>query len=372
MNILILHNKYRQPGGEDLVVESEYELLKAGGVNVDLYLENNQSIIKNKLLNKNKTKIELLLNSNKYDVVHIHNLFHNIGSKVLKIIIKKKIPIVQTIHNFRYFCINGLFHDGKAICEKCYPSNIINGVIKKCYQSNYIISGLMTYESQLIRKLGLLHISKFIMLNNFAKNYFINSGVLENKITVKPNFLIKTKNHKIKDKNYVLFIGRLSKEKGLDNFLNNYKDFGSKKLIVAGNGPDHTYLKNKYGSANIIFCGRVKGKEKDELLFNSSYVVVPSLCYEMFPLSIIEAYSAHKPVLASNLGGIPEIVIDKRTGLLFNPDSQFDVENKIKEMENTYYDMGKNAYKRYLKYYTSEINYKLLMDIYQSAIDGNV
>jgi len=364
MKILMVHNEYRYKGGEDFVVQNEFNLLKNNGIDVDLYTENNFSLVKKRMFSKGLSNIAKIIESKKYDIIHFHNLFHNLGYPFVKFCVNKNIPIIQTIHNYRYFCINGLFHDGESICNKCLSSGVKSGVIKNCYKNNYIFSGLMTLENYRIKNIIFEKVNKIIVMSEFAKKYFVNNKFPIEKIAIKPNFIFY-KESKCRDLDYALILGRISKEKGIESFIQIYNKSTNRKLIIAGDGPDLNYLKNKYQTSKIQFIGRVEGEAKDKLISNSSYVVLPSVCYEMFPLTIIEAYLFKKPVLGSNLGAIPEIIKDGKTGIIFNPNENENIFNKITEMEKNYSKMGQNAFDLYNSKYSDKVNYQKLMNIYE-------
>lgn len=372
MNILQIHNFYKNRGGEHFVLESEKKLLEENGHKViQINADNNNLKIYIKKRHSFYSKIINTINNYKIDIAHIHNVHHIIGPKIYKILSNKNIPIVQTLHNFRFLCINGLFYDNKNnICELCKDGNLINSVVKKCYHNSYLLSFLMANRVRKTKKYVKKYVSRFIALNSFAKNKMVEGGFDKNKISIKPNFLRNNKIKKYSDKNYALYIGRLSREKGIGYLLKAFEDLDF-ELKIAGSGPFKNIVK-KYSDKhdNIDYLGYVSGKQKIEYLSNCSFIIVPSTWYEMFPISILEAYKYIKPVIATDLGGIPEIVKDGISGFLFEKDNIESLKNSINKIikGKKYIKMGKNARKIFEKKYTAEENYRLLMDIYQKAI----
>lgn len=376
MKILQIHNYYQIRGGEASVVETEKELLEQNGHQVLQLLAYNKGLYKLPFVKKVfYKKLEEILTTNNIDVAHIHNVFQIIGPKVYKILYNYNIPIIQTLHNFRFLCPNGLFFDNNHnICELCKNGDFNKCVLKKCYQKSYLKSFLMAARVKKTRKYVENYVSQFIALTDFAKAKFIESGFVNDKIAVKPNFLFLNNNPNYHDKKYSLYLGRISEEKGLDVLIEAFKKVNF-ILKIAGIGNYLTTLKNKAKEySNIKFIGFLSGKEKQKILKNCSFMVLPSKLYESFPISILEAYQYHKAVIASNLGGIPNIVRNNYSGYIFeNGKIESLVETIHKILENERYkQFGENAFQLFKEKYTQTQNYKILMSVYKNVVKEEI
>lgn len=376
MKILQIHNYYQTHGGEASVLEAEKELLEQNGHQVVQLLADNKDLYKLPFIKKVfYKKLEETLKTNNIDVGHIHNVFQIIGPKVYKTLYNYNIPIVQTLHNFRFLCPNGLFFDNNHnICELCKNGDFNKCLLKKCYQKSYLKSFLMAARVKKTRKYVENYVSQFIALTDFAKEKFIESGFVNDKIEVKSNFLFLNNNPISHDKKYALYLGRISEEKGLDVLIEAFKKINF-ILKIAGNGNYLTTLKNKAKEySNIKFIGFVSGKEKQETLKNCSFMIFSSKCYESFPISILEAYQYHKPVIASNLGGVPNIVRNNYSGYIFeNGKTESLIKTIYKMLESERYkQLGENAFQLFKEKYTQTQNYKILMGIYNNVVKKGI
>lgn len=374
MKILQIHNLYQKQGGEDVVVEIEKMLLENNGHTVLTLIPSNKNI--NSVIYERRKYFKLLdklIDENPdIDIAHVHNIFSIIGPSIYDYLNKRGIPIVQTVHNFRFLCPNGLFFDNnKQICELCKHGDFKHAVIKKCYHESYLLSFLMQYQVKLARNSGLKNIDKFISLSNFTKNKLVESGFDVNKIVVKPNFLFPQPPQKVYEHdNYALFIGRLSSEKGVEVVINAFKEVDY-KLKIAGTGDILDELKERGKNyPNIEFCGFVAGKEKEKLVSGASFIIVPSLQYENFPVSVLDAFSRGKTVIASRIGSLPEIIIDGFSGILFEMGNAESLKLNLLRLikDKTYEKLGKNAYHEFLTKFQTEQNYQQLLNIYDDVI----
>ncbi|PWK22386.1 glycosyltransferase involved in cell wall biosynthesis [Arcicella aurantiaca] len=374
--ILQIHNQYIYKGGEDSVFDNECEMLRKKSHHVIKLTANNENI-RNiiKCRKEFYEQLDKILLTEKIDVAHIHNIYHIIGNKIFEVLAKHKIPIVQTLHNFRFLCPAGLFLDNQGnICEKCSNGNFSPCVLKKCYQTSYVKSLGMAYLSKGGRSVVNQYVNQFIALNTFSRNKFIQNGFNESTISVKSNFLSTTQLHKENKSEYFLYVGRLSHEKGIKTLIEAF--IGSNfPLVIAGSGSDD-YLnplkKLTEKSKNIQFVGYVSGQEKEELIRNAIALIIPSNCYENFPMSILEAYRNQKSVIVSNIGGLPSIVKDGNTGLLFEVGNSNSLKNAVNLMtvHNNFNKLGQAGYSYFLENFTEERNYKQLIEIYQKAIEN--
>lgn len=382
MRILFIHTYYRLPGGEDAVVQNEMDLLTSQGHTVELLAFNNQGKGLLKLLmmpynpfsyQKTKNKIKEF----KPDMVHIHNLHFAASASVIYAIRKMKVPMVMTVHNYRLLCPSAsLFHNGSLFLdslESKFPwSAVKNGV----YQNSKIITfwlALSTYIHKIVGTYNL--VNKFIFLNPHSRQLFLVSAfpVDENKCVVKPNYLLDTTfNIRPKKESYFLFIGRLTEEKGVLTLLKAFEN-SSTWLKIAGIGPLQSVVE-EYAkrNSNIEYLGQQSRKEIGSVLDGAEALIFPSIWYETFGMTIVEAFAKGVPVIASHLGNMKVIVSDHGNGLLFEPGNATDLKRKVEEFKESNLqrkiDLRQNARTSYERNYTAEINALKLLTIYDSCL----
>ena len=396
MKILLIHNYYRSdvPSGEDNVARAEEKLIRDKGGSVVTFNKFNdefdsyslwQKIYASKELiwsSKSYRQIKSLLKTEKPDIAHFHNIFYLISPSAYYACQEEKVPVVQTLHNFRFFCANGLLLRNGKICEDCIGRIPWRSIFFGCYRDSKLYSlpvSLMEIVHHYFKTWNKM-VDIYIALSEFSKRKFIEAGLPEEKIFVKPNFLLNSPQPLFENGRYIVFIGRLSPEKGVLTLIKGIKILQERSkrfnlsLKIIGDGPQKEELMTKvrrYGIQKIEFLGRKRREECMELLKNSSFVVIPSICYENFPMTIVESFACSKPVVASKIGSIPEIIEDGKTGFLFEPGNALDFAEKVEwmfENEDACIKMGRNSRAEFERKYTAESNYALLMEIYRKAI----
>ncbi|GAB1545537.1 glycosyltransferase [Scytonema sp. NUACC21] len=390
MKILIAHNRYKYAGGEDAVVQAECTLLKSYGNDVLLWELDNDSIvgIQGKLTaafsavysSTSRKQIAEKISDFRPDVVHVHNFFPLLSPALYDPCRDANIPVVQTLHNYRLGCPKAmLFRDGK-ICEDCINKAVPwSGVVNGCYRGSRLqsaaVATMLTVHS--LRGTWQNRVDAYIALTKFHKAKMVQAGLPEEKICIKPNFVLSpdSPSQSSKSKNYALFVGRLSEEKGLATLIDAYAQGNiSIPLKIVGEGPMaealHQQVHNRGLGEAIAFLGRQSKATVLELMYNSQFLVFPSIWYEGFPLTIAEAFACSLPVVAPKLGSMAEIVSDGITGLHFEAGNSLDLATKINwaiANPDTINAMGTNARCTYEAKYTPEANYKQLMEIYQQV-----
>lgn len=387
MKILICHNQYQHVGGEDTVVNAEYELLLKHGHDVKLYLINNDSIVG--IFEKIKTglhvnysttakqNLTIALKEFHPDIVHFHNIFPKLTPSAYDACHELNIPVVQTLHNYRNICPAALLmRDGK-VCEKCINHSTMNAVRYRCYRESTLqslaVARMVSYHKK--HKTWHTGVDQFIALTQFAKSKFEEAGFPPEKISVKPNFItptpaidqrsIKKKDHQ----RFVLFVGRLSKEKGLYTLIEAFKDLDI-PLKIAGDGPLMVEL-NTNTQDNIEFLGSLPQPDIQQLMQDAEFLIMPSLWYEGFPMVIVEAFSNALPVLCSKLGGMAEIIKHDSNGQHFEAGNVDSLRKSVYELFNNpkkCHDMGINSKNEFNTLYSPDINYQCLLNIYQKTI----
>jgi len=389
LKICLVHNFYLQLGGEEQAFAAESSILEEHGHRVFRYTIHNDRI---KELNPlklacctlwNKTIAHELLGvirKIRPDVIHFHNTFPLISPSAYYAAKAEGVPVVQTLHNYRFLCPNALFFRDGHLCEDCMGKFVPwPGILHACYRDSRAAATVAVGMLLLHRVLRTYNqiVDVYIALTEFARNKFIEGGLPAEKIVVKPNFIGIDKFRVYSGRptcRYALFVGRLSPEKGIETLLEAWKRIGKRlPLIIVGDGPMACKLKEKLASrAGIEWMGAIHREEVIAYMKKAELLVFPSVCIEGFGTTMVEAFAAGLPVIASKHGAMAEIVEDGRTGLHFEAGNPKDLASKVewawthpKEMKA----MGRAARKEHERKYTAEINYKMLIDIYETAIE---
>lgn len=378
MKIIIVHNSYRCPGGEEAVVEAERQLLKEHGNEVVVFGRDNSSITSSSIISalnavwsrESYRELILLIDEFQPDIIHVHNTFHAISPSIYWAAFRKGVPVVQTLHNFRLGCLNGILLRSGTVCEDCVGKNPWRGVLRRCYRGGWGTSAVLYFTVVIHKVLGTYRrkITRYIALSDFSRKKCIEIGLPKELFTIKPNSVEDPGCSGNDNRTGGLFVGRISQEKGTDVLLGALSMLRNCKFTIVGDGPQK-YLFERLGNVDLVGW-----KDKHivfEYMGNAEYIVIPSICYENFPCTIIEAFSLGLPVIASRLGAMAEIIEDHQTGLLFNPGDKKDLFDKIKwagDHHDEMLIMGKNARKTYEEKYSSVTNYDQLLEIYSDAI----
>lgn len=389
MKILLVHNKYQQPGGEDVVFEQERKLLESAGHKVAVYCRTNDEInqysglqrltlIKNTISSDDsRRQVFEVLQREEPEVVHIHNTFMMISPSIYSACREAGVPVVQTLHNYRLLCPAANFFRDGHVCEECEEHGVWRGVRYGCYRGSRVATAtvaamLTVHRTQRTYSKG---IDRFIALSNFARGKFIAGGLPSDRIEVKPNFVEPDPGERTQGGGYAVFVGRLSEEKGLETLVAAWAQLGNRiPLVMVGDGPVGPTLKKlaqEKGITSIDFRGRLPRSEAQEVVKGSSFMVLPSECYENFPMGMVEAFACGVPVIASRLGALEELIDNGRTGLHFSPGSPQELAEKVEwawSHPERLREMGKEARREFESRYTAAKNYSMLMNIYKSVM----
>ena len=379
MKILVAHNAYQHRGGEDIVVEAEVDLLRRYGHDVKVYRQHNDALhhmsrakaaVSAIWSQDSAGAVEEVCNRFHPDVIHVHNTFPLISPSLYWTADALRVPVVQTLHNFRLLCPQAIFlRDGK-ICEDCVGKVPWRSVTRKCYRESAMQSAVITTMLATHRAIGTYRdrVTRYIALNRFARAKYIEGGLPADRFRIKPNFVASIGNPDWTDRRGGMYVGRLSSEKGLEVLAAVARSGGARNVEVIGGGPLETLARDTFGERYLGY------RPLDEIMARmaqAQYLVLPSICYENSPRTIVEAFSCGLPVIASRLGALADLVRDGVTGLLFHPGDPVDLAEKIawaeshpEQMER----MGQAARAEYEAEYTPERNYEMLVDIYDDAI----
>ena len=391
MRVLVVHNTYQQPGGEDIAVAQESRLLESQGHQVISYMRSNDELkslsatqrllfVKDLVYSSDsKREIQRLLREVTPDVVHVHNTFMMISPSVFAACQEAGVPALLTLHNYRLLCPAWTLSRKGKVCEDCVEGGLWHGVWHGCYRESQAMTAAVAAMLKFHRMAGTWSdsVDGYVALSEFARRKFIDGGLPADKIHVKPNFVQCDPGVKQSPGSYALFVGRLSPEKGVETLLSAWTQMrNSYPLVVIGDGPLSESLSAQVASQNIssvTFRGWLPRAQTLEAMKQSAFLVAPSIWYEGFPMSIAEAFACGTPVLCSRLGGMQEIVDDGRTGLHFEPGNAEDLATKLTELlaqpEKTR-AMGIAARREYESRYTAKTNYSLLMRIYEQSISN--
>jgi glycosyltransferase involved in cell wall biosynthesis len=381
MRVLFIHNKYLQAGGEDAVVRDERELLRGRGIEVQNYERDNVDIADLSRLRvaadtiwsrRSNREVGAVLDRYRPDVVHCHNTFPLVSPSVYQAASERGIPVVQSLHNFRLACPQAfLLRDDKP-CEDCVGTLPWRSVVRRCYHGSATQSAVLAVMIGVNRAIGTYQksVTRYIALNEFCRSKFVQSGLPAERIVVKPNFVDLPPVPVDAPRSGALFVGRLSREKGIHAMAGALGALRPSKatLDVIGDGPDAGVLSAIDG---VRMHGRLSCEQTYGAMSRAAYLLMPSIWYENFPRVLVEAFACCLPVITSRLGAMAELVEDGRTGLLAEPGDAASLADKI-SWANAHpaamREMGQAARRHYEEKYTGDVNFARLTAIYRQAI----
>jgi len=379
-SILSVHNFYQQPGGEDRVFADEAALLEAHGHSVTQYVDDNRRVSGNALLAARNVvwnsrafqNIRSLLETRAVDLVHFHNTFPLISPAGYFAAGKCGIPVVQTLHNYRLICPGATLLRNGVVCEECLDrGSLMPAVRHGCYRNSRPATAAAAAMLAIHRAADTWRdrVDTYIALSEFARQKFIAGGLPPERIAVKPNFVSPDPGIGSGAGGYALFVGRLAQEKGVQVLARAWQEIADIPLYVAGSGPLNTIAY----PTNVTLLGNVSRNRIFELMRNATVLIFPSLWYECAPMTIVEAFACGLPVIASNIGSLPEFVSHEHTGLLFEPGNATDLAHKVRwafEHPREIHAMRTAARLEFERKYTAERNYEMLTGIYRMAISS--
>lgn len=331
MRVLQVHNFYRSsaPSGEDEVVRSEHRLLVENGVEVIPFTRHNDTIgasalgalgavFSNTWSFASVAALRELIAESKPDVAHFHNTFPQISPAAYGACREAGVPVVQTLHNYRMFCANGLLNRGGEPCEQCLARNPLPALVHACYRDSRLATAGMVLSSSLhrARRTYQNDVDRYIVLTEFARRRFIAHGLPEERIVVRGNSLPFDPGAGPGGGGYALYVGRLTAEKGVGTLIRAWRRTPEIPLRIAGDGELRASLEREAAGSPIDFLGRVSPEHVLTLMKNADMLVVPSECYEGFPRVVVEAFATGTPIVAADIGGLGELV-DERVGIKF-------------------------------------------------------
>lgn len=324
MRILVLHSRYLSDAasGENRVVDDEIRLLREAGHEVSEWrpsVEPDSSALTltvDAIWSRSATReVRRLVDERRPDVVHVHSLYPRLSPAILRAL-PRALPIVMTLHNFRLMCLPATYLRDGAICEDCAGKLPWRGVVHACYRNSRAASAVLGASLAVHRTVGTFErVQHFLAVSRFVLDKHVEAGLDAGRLVVKSNFAWPTA-PRAGAGGPLLFVGRVAPEKGLATILRVLPP--ALEILVVGDGSERARLEREAG-AGVTFVGQVDASEVPGLLRRARALVVPSLWYEGQPRVIVEAFAAGVPVLASRIGGLPELVEEGVNGHLVEP-----------------------------------------------------
>jgi len=387
MRILFVHDFYQQYGGEDEAALADKKLLEERQEKIVLYTRyndeiKNYSVVEKALFfprtiysRKTVRDVRRLLQRERPELAYVHNVFPLISPSLYYALHSLRIPCIQVFHDYRFLCINGWFYTQGQICERCKWGNYLHGIRYKCMRNSRALSALYAVALGFNRASGALRKLNFVATTAFSKQKLMEVGVPEERVFIKPHFIEANAvcpDYRTGD--YVAFLGRVSAEKGVWTLVKAFERMREINLKIIGTGPLEGALRgyiSERGMSNVQLVGFKTGTEKWDLLKGSMFSVFPSTSYETFGKAVVEAYAAGKCVIGSNLGGIPYVIEDGKSGLLSEPASVGDLVEKVRFLADRPAEidrMGRYGRRLAETRYSPDENYRALRRIFESVL----
>lgn len=390
MKIIAVHNYYQNRGGEDQLFEDEAKLLESLGHDIYWHTKHSDSIKERNLLG---VAVETVWNGRSYremlkvidehspDVIHSVNTFPLFSPSIFYAARKRNIPFVATIQNYRYFCAQAMcFRNGKA-CEACLGKLPWRAVRYGCYKNNLAGSAVVASMQLLHQRLSSWqkYIDVICVASDFSKGKLVQAGMDASQMIIKPNFVVDDPGFQPGDGGYAAFVGRISDEKGTNTLIDAWRSMVDRgieiPLKIVGDGPDTEDVKKLVESSpHVEWFGHLPNEEVFRVVGNAACLIFPSTGYESLPKTLIEAMAVGTPVVGSNIGSIPEIVMDQKTGYLYPAGDA----NALAECAMKFFDDSGKAIandsmraacrEMFDAKFTSNANYEQLLNIYKEAI----
>jgi glycosyltransferase involved in cell wall biosynthesis len=390
MKVVIVHNRYRTsaPSGEDIAVENERRMLERRGVKVFCFERCNDDLDDSTLLAKmamardtvwsQRARAELrqLILKVRPDIVHVHNTFAALSPSIYGAAKSEGAAVIQTLHNFRFFCPSALFlRDGKP-CEECVDKSLVQSIRYRCYRGSIAATTTLASMLTLHRAIGTYsrHIDRYIVLTDFARAKALRAGIAEDRIVVKPNFLPDPPSPGHGEGGYVIYVGRLLEGKGTETLVRAWRHLPGIRLKIVGDGALRGKIEAiaRNDNSSVEFAGRLDRSLVLEALRGAAVTIIPSEWYEGFPLVVAESYACGTPVLASRIGSLGTLVEEGITGRTFPVGAPEELARTVRDVladPPTLQRMRANARAYFDTHLMEQRNYSSLMDIYRDVLE---
>ena len=393
LRILQIFSRYIHFGGEESSVSRIGDALQEKHVLVN-FMGSTEDLLSDGLASKvalpfrvfhNFQTVERLRQvqkSGNFDLWQIHNALPGLSPSVYQTAFDLKVPVVHYLHNYRMGCTNGFFLNHGQPCERCLGGNFWPAFQTACWRNSRLISGFMGLILRRVRSVGTFqNVAAWVALSQAQRSKHIAMGIPQDRIHVVPHFY-EPKGAPIPPcpNGNVLFLGRLSPEKGVDHLLRAWKLVQSKgrKLIIAGDGPEKERLQNQareLGLADVEFVGFLDREQQRAVWAKTAFSVIPSIWSEPFPLTFLESWTQDRTFVANRLGAMAEVVTEGKDGLLAEPFSSESLSSKIQQLINQpelCTMMGSAGKGRILNEFNRELWLSRINAVYQTALSNTV
>jgi glycosyltransferase involved in cell wall biosynthesis len=324
-----------------------------------------------------KKKLKLLLNENKVDLVQLNSISNYHTPSIIPVIKKAKIPIVWRILDYRLICPNSTLYVDGQVCTACFNNQFYNCIVNKCKKKSLLASSLLAIENYTYAMFPLhKQVDLFLFQSEFTRDMFVKFGYDKNKTHIIENpYESNQVEPKYKGENYILYFGRIEKEKGIYTLLDAMKLLPDHQLKIVGNGNEldsSIAYASKESIHNVEFLGPKWNKELDPIIRDCEFVIIPSEWHEPSPYVALQSFSFGKPVIASKMGGLNDLIEENVNGLFFKPGNALDLSNKIDSLINNkqlIQTMGENARHILNTKYSPERYYTDTMNVFTDLIN---
>jgi glycosyltransferase involved in cell wall biosynthesis len=386
LRVIIVHNHYQQAGGEDVVVQDEYgvlanhghqvRLLEASNDHINGFAARAQTALTAVYSPSSNRRMAAVISEFKPDLVHVHNFFPVFSPSIYYACNDAGVPVVQTLHNYRLICPSSILFRDDHICEDCLSKLFAwPGVLHGCYHGSHLGTAAVAMMTSVHRMLRTYErrVQIVIALTEFARRKLIQGGFPADKLVVKPGFVDVDPGQGQGQGDYVLFVGRLSKEKGVEVLLRAWETLGARvPLRIAGEGPLANYVRQQQEAVpGVEYLGYKSRPEITHLMQQARALIFPSLWYEGLPRTILESFATGTPVIASRLGSMESIVEPLKSGLHFAPGDAADLVRQVDWMldhPREWQVLRQRTRDVYEAKYSAERNYGMLMEIYERVL----
>ncbi len=392
MRVVVAHNFYQQPGGEDGVFHDECALLESKGHDV-VKLERHNSALRDGGASRVGLAIGTVWNRDAYrevrriirdtraDVLHAHNTLPLLSPSAYHAARAEGAAVVQTLHNYRMMCAGALFYREGKVCEDCLGHRFaLAGVRHGCYRGDRAATASVAASTSWHWLAGTWTrtVNRYIAMTEFGKSRFVAGGIPAERIVVKPHFVRDAPEAGTGDGDYILFVGRLTEEKGIGVLAQAWERQSQRqrsnlRLSIVGDGPERASLERLCSrDERVTLHGQKEPAEVLNMMRRAVAVVVPSTWYETFGRVVTESLACGTPVIVSDIGAIAELVEDGVTGFRFQPGDADALANRLQwlaDNREALSIMRTAARAAFLSRYTPEANYPQLLSVYESAID---
>ena len=383
MRVLQVHNYYRRLGGADLTVRFDAAVLRTGGVEVVEYSRQSADADgwKGRLgaaagavySPRTVRDIDRICRSG-IDVAHVHNFVPLISPSVYGAIKRHGIPIVQTVNDYRMMCVNGLFYTQGRECTLCRHGNFLHSIPRRCHSEGYAFTALYAAVLGVARATRVFarHVDVFVAVSEHVRGRLLEIGIPDDRIVTKGNFGLPEETPSYKAGDYGLYLGRLSREKGLWTLLDALERRRDFPFRFAGAGPEEAAMREHVrarGMTHVEFLGFVEGEKRFDLLRGARFSIYPSEWPETFGISVVESLAVGTPVIVARSGGLPELVADGVTGRVFSPGDAADLGRAMESMVRDAPGLRRKARASYDERMTGERALELLKVSYARAKD---